>query len=200
MIGLHPTSVDAEHDWHRELDVVEEYLQRGEVMFCGVGEIGLDFYWSREFCREQVEVFRRQLELSLEYELPIAVHTRDAWAEMTSIIEEYRGRGLRGVFHAFSDSVESYERLRTCGEFWFGIGGVVTFKRSGLADVVRAIPIEDIVLETDCPYLTPVPFRGQRNESSYVSYICAKIAELKGLTVEEVDRVTSENARRCFGL
>lgn len=200
MIGLHPTSVDAAHDVRREIEIVEEYLRRGEVSFCGVGEIGLDFYWSEEFRCEQIEVFRHQIELALMYDLPIAVHTRSAWAEMIEVIESYRGRGLRGVFHAYSDTIETYRRLKSCGEFWFGIGGVVTFKRSATAEVVREMELDDILLESDCPYLTPEPFRGRRNESSYIPYICARVAEIKGVAAAEVADATTLNARRCFNL
>ena len=119
---------------------------------------------------------------------------------MCEVIEQYRGRGLRGVFHAFSSDVATYERLRECGEFVFGIGGVVTFKKSALAEVVRHLPLEDLVLETDCPYLTPVPYRGQRNESSYVKYVCAKVAELTSRDYEEVAAATTANAKRIFRL
>ena len=157
------------------------------------------FYWSDGFRTEQTEALRRQIELALRYDLPIAVHTRSAWSEMTALIETFAGSGLRGVFHAFSDTAETYRRLRACGDFAFGIGGVVTFKKSPLAEVVRRMYPDDLVLETDCPYLTPVPYRGQRNESGYIPYICNKIAALKGTTPEEVAAATTRNARRMFG-
>ena len=199
MMGLHPTSVNDNPAWREELALVERYLADSPVgEFCAVGEIGLDFYWSNDFRTEQMEAFERQIELSLRYNLPIAVHTRSAWAEMCEVIEGFRGRGVCGVFHAFSDGVESYQRLRECGDFVFGIGGVVTFKKSPLAEVVREIPLEELVLETDCPYLTPAPFRGQRNESAYIPYICAKVAEIKGITPKEVAAQTTANAERIF--
>ena len=199
MMGLHPTSVNDNPAWRDELALVEQYLEESPVGdFCAVGEIGLDFYWSNDFREEQMEAFERQIELSLRHNLPIAVHTRSAWAEMCEVIERFRGRGVRGVFHAYSDGVESYRRLRECGDFLFGIGGVVTFKKSPLVEVVREIPLEELVLETDCPYLTPVPFRGQRNESAYVSYICDKIAEIKGISPEQVAAQTTTNAERMF--
>lgn len=199
MMGLHPTSVNDNPAWRDELALVEKYLENPPVArFYGVGEIGLDLYWSRDFREEQMEAFEHQIELSLRYNLPIAVHTRSAWAEMCEVVEGFRGRGVRGVFHAFSDSLETYERLRECGDFMFGIGGVVTFKKSPLADVVREIPLEELLLETDCPYLTPVPFRGQRNESAYIPYICEKIAEIKGVMPEEVAAQTTANAERIF--
>ena len=202
MMGLHPTSVNENPRWREELALVEHYLEsrpEGIPPFCAVGEIGLDLYWSREFREEQIEAFRRQIELSLHYRLPIAVHTRDAWPETVDIMHEYRGRGIRGVFHAFSDGIETYHALKSCGEFLFGIGGVVTFKKSRLAEVVREMELQDLLLETDCPYLTPVPHRGERNESSYVRFVCEKVAELKGLTPEEVAEATTANAERLFG-
>ena len=199
MMGLHPTSVNDNPAWREELALVGQYLEKSPVgEFCAVGEIGLDLYWSRDFREEQMEAFEQQIELALRYDLPIAVHTRSAWEEMCEVMEGFRGRGVRGVFHAFSDGLESYCRLRECGDFIFGVGGVVTFKKSPLAEVVREIPLEELVLETDCPYLTPVPFRGQRNESAYIPYICAKVAELKGVTPEEVAAQTTENAERMF--
>ncbi len=202
MMGLHPTSVNDNPLWQEELTRVEEYLHHppeGIARFCAVGEIGLDLYWSRDFREEQIEAFRRQIDLALEGGLPIAVHVREAWPETLEVVESYRGRGLRGVFHAFSDGVETYRRLKECGEFLFGIGGVVTYKKSRIADVVREMQLGDLVLETDCPYLTPVPHRGERNESAYVRYVCAKVAELKGLAEEEVAAATTANAVRMFG-
>ena len=201
MMGLHPTSVNDNPRWQEELDKVELYLQsppEGIARFCAVGEIGLDLYWSRDFREEQTEAFRRQIEMALTHRLPIAVHTRDAWPETVELIRTFRGRGLRGVFHAFSDSIETYRALKECGEFAFGIGGVVTYKKSRIAETVREMELGDLVLETDCPYLTPVPHRGERNESSYVRYVCAKVAELKGLTAEEVAAATTANAERMF--
>lgn len=202
MIGLHPTSVNDNPHWREELDEVEHLLRTPPkgVRFVGVGEIGLDFYWSQDFRAEQTEAFRRQCRLAVEAGLPVAVHTRNAYPEMTAIVEEFRGSGLRGVFHAFSEDVETYRRLRACGDFLFGIGGVVTYKKAQIAQTVCDIPLSDIVLETDCPYLTPVPLRGRRNESSYVKYVCRRVAELKGVSEEEVAAVTTRNAERMFGL
>lgn len=200
MMGLHPTSVNDNPRWREELDAVRRLLDCPPAGgFCAVGEIGLDFYWSGDFRAEQTEAFRCQIEWALEADLPIAVHTRAAWPEMVRIVESYRGRGLRGVFHAFSDTLESYRRLKACGDFLFGIGGVVTFKKSPLADTVREMELRDLVLETDCPYLTPVPHRGERNEPAYVRFVGAKVAELKGVPFEEVAAATTENARRMFG-
>ena len=202
MMGLHPTSVNDNPRWRDELAAVGRLLDSppAGIRFVGVGEIGLDLYWSQDFKSQQLEAFRTQCQLALRHNLPIAVHTRNAYDEMAGIIEEFRGTGLRGVFHAFNESAEVYRRLRACGDFLFGIGGVVTYKRAQIAETVAEIPLEDIVLETDCPYLTPVPYRGKRNESSYVAYVCRRVAELKGLTEEDVAAATTANAGRMFAL
>lgn len=210
MMGLHPTSVNDNPRWREELEIVERTLTQappeGIDRFVAVGEIGLDFYWSRDFVAEQTEAFVFQLRLAARLGLPVAIHTRDAWSEMVEILTQEshaareRGEELRGVLHAYSDSVETYHRLCEGGHFKFGIGGVVTFKKSPLAEVVREMSLEDLLLETDCPYLTPAPFRGKRNESGYISYICHKIAELKGIEAEEVARITTKNAQELFRL
>ena len=203
LMGLHPTSVNDNPRWREELGEVERLLAnppQGVNRFYGVGEIGLDLYWSRDWQAEQTEAFRAQLDMALKYDLPIVVHTRDAWEEMAAIIEEYSGKGLRGVFHAFSSDVAMYERLKEYGDFVFGIGGVVTFKKSALAEAVKAMQLEDLVVETDAPYLTPAPHRGTRNESSYVRFVAQKIAELKGVDYEVVAERTTANAKRIFGL
>ena len=203
MMGLHPTSVNDNPNWRADLQRVDDYLQhppQGVERFYGVGEIGLDFYWNSDFCQEQIEAFKCQIEMAIKYNLPIAVHTRNAWEQMCEVMEQFSGRGVRGIFHAFSDGVESYQRLKKCGDFLFGVGGVVTFKKSKLAEVVQAMELTDIVLETDCPYLTPVPHRGERNESSYVKYICQKIAELKGVDYNTVAEQTTENVKRIFNI
>ena len=159
MMGLHPTSVNDNPRWREELDEAAALLKNppAGIRFVGVGEIGLDLYWSAAFRDEQIEAFRRQCRLALECDLPIAVHTRNAWAEMERVVGEFRGSGLRGVFHAFGEDEATYRRLRALGDFRFGIGGVVTFRKSPLAETVRNMALEDIVLETDCPYLTPAP-------------------------------------------
>lgn len=203
MMGLHPTSVNENPHWQRDLMQVEAFLQQppqGVERFWGVGEIGLDFYWSKDFKEEQIAAFEAQVEMSIKYDLPIVVHTRDAWAEMCEVMEKFAGRGVRGVFHAFSDDVDSYQKLKKCGDFLFGVGGVVTFKKSKLAEVVKQMDLADIILETDCPYLTPVPHRGERNESSYVRFICAKVAELKDVDYQLVADQTTANAKRIFKL
>ncbi len=203
MMGLHPTSVNDNPHWREELALVGRMLvapPEGIAHFCAVGEIGLDLYWSRDFTAEQTEAFRQQIDWSLALGLPVSVHTRDAWPETVEVMRACRGRGVRGVFHAFSGDAALYRELKGYGDFLFGIGGVVTFKKSPLAEAVREMELEDLVLETDCPYLTPVPHRGERNESAYVRYVCEKVAALKGLSAEEVAAATSRNAARMFGL
>jgi len=206
MMGLHPTSVNDNPRWREELAEAERCLlspPRG-LRFCAVGEIGLDYYWSAGFKAEQREAFIAQCRLAASLDLPVSIHTRAAWDDMCSILEtetaraESRGERLRGVLHAFSEDAAVYRRLRACGDFLFGIGGVVTFKRSAAAAAVREMDLEHMVLETDCPYLTPVPHRGGRNESAYVGLVCAKVAELKGAAPESVAAVTTANARRMF--
>lgn len=206
MMGLHPTSVNDNPRWRDELAEVGRYLSSppSGIRFCAVGEIGLDYYWSGDFKDEQREAFIAQCRLAARMDLPVAIHTRAAWDDMCEILDaetaraSARGERLRGVLHAFSESADVYRRLRACGDFLFGIGGVVTFKKSAVAAAVVEMELEHIVLETDCPYLTPVPHRGERNESAYVSLVCDKVAELKGVALERVAAVTTENARRMF--
>lgn len=200
MAGLHPTSVNDNPQWQSELDMVERLLHTAPTKLWGVGEIGLDLYWSKEFYREQREALHAQLELALQHNLPVVIHTRLAYNEMVDAIATYRGRGLRGVFHAFADNAEMARKLERMGEFKFGIGGVVTFKNSGLNKVVEELPMELLLLETDSPYLTPVPHRGKRNEPAYVEHVCRKIAEIKGTTFEVVESITTANAKHIFGI
>lgn len=201
MMGLHPTSVNDNPRYRDDLERVARLLEAPPdgIRFCGVGEVGLDLYWSRDFADEQLEALRFQIELALRYGLPLVIHTRDAWDEMCGVLEEYRGRGVRGVMHSFCGTREHYRRILGCGDFLFGVGGVVTFKRSAIAGLLPEIGIERAVLETDAPYLTPVPFRGKRNESAYVCYVCAKVAELCGTDERRVEEATERNVRAMFG-
>lgn len=201
MMGLHPTSVNDNPRWREELAAVEAWLDTpppGLEGFCAVGEIGLDFYWSSDFREEQIEAFRRQCALAVEHDLPVAIHTREAWPEMIAVVEQLRGSGLKGVFHAYSEDAATYRRLREAGDFLFGIGGVVTFRKSRVAEAVAEMSLDDLVIETDCPYLTPAPHRGERNESAYVGYVCEKVAAIKGIPAEEVAAATTANALRMF--
>jgi len=194
MMGLHPCSVNASYE--QELVVVEEWLNRRS--FVAVGEIGLDYYWDMTFKAEQAIAFRKQIEWALERKLPIVIHTRNAMEDTIAIVEEYVGRGLRGIFHCFSGTAEDAKRIMQTG-FYFGIGGVLTYKNSGLADAIADVPLERMVLETDAPYLAPVPFRGKQNESSYLVYIAEKLALVKNTSLEEVARMTTFNAENIFG-
>ena len=206
MMGLHPTSINDNPRWREELSEVEHYLNNPPegIRFCAVGEIGLDYYWSEEFVAEQREAFVTQCRWAAERNMPVAIHTRAAWADMCEILEaegeraRQRGERLRGVLHAYSEDATTYRRLAESGDWLFGIGGVVTYKKSTVAEAVKEMSLEHIILETDCPYLTPVPHRGKRNESSYVVHVCEKIAQLKGITAEEVAYATTANARRMF--
>jgi TatD DNase family protein len=203
MMGLHPTAVNDNPRWRDELALVEKYLKEppeGIGRFWGVGETGIDLHWSRDFLAEQAEAFERQIELSLEHGLPLVVHARDAWDEVFRSLEKYRGSGLRGVLHAFSGGVGEYRRARGLGDFAVGISGVATYKRGPLDEVIHGVPLDDIVLETDCPYLTPEPLRGTRNESSYLPLICARVAQVLGLPPADVESATTDNARRIFGI
>ena len=179
MMGLHPTSEG--------------------IRFYGVGEVGLDFYWSRDWMDEQFEALRFQIELALRYDLPLVVHTRDAWDEMCRLMQEYAGSGLRGIMHSFCGSIDHYRALKASGDFLFGVGGPVTYKRSTLPDTLREIPLTELVLETDSPYLPPVPYRGKRNESAYVELVARKLAEIYETTPEEVGEITTRNALKLFG-
>ena len=193
MLGLYPGSVDK--DWEKEIERMLEYSDRKVV---AIGEIGLDYYYGKEFEKEQREALHWQLDYAKERDLPVNIHLRDAMGDFLEILRSHKG--LRGNMHAYSGSYESFMELQRLGDWSIGVGGVVTFKKASLAEVVTKVPLERIVLETDAPYLTPVPYRGRRNESSYIPFIAAKVAELKGITIEEVAEVTTSNARNLFGI
>ena len=167
---------------------------------CAIGEIGMDCYWSKEFVEEQKTVFRMQLELAHEMNLPVIIHSRESTSLILDILEQCRHLGLRGVFHAFSGSIETFRSLSRYGDWYVGIGGVLTYKKASIAETVKEIPLERILLETDSPYLTPVPKRGTRNESAYIPLIAEKLALQKGVDTEEIAAVTTTNARSLFGI
>jgi len=195
MMGLHPTSVRA--NYLDELDMVRKYLKDTAYRFYGVGEIGIDLYWDKTFQKEQTEAFNLQLGLALEHKLPVAIHTRNSMEVTLKIMEDRNDIGLRGVFHCYSGDVSQAKRAVNM-RFYLGIGGVITYKKSGLAEVVAAMPLEFLLLETDAPFLPPVPHRGKRNESSYIPLIAQKVAEIKGVTLEKVAEVTTANAMKLF--
>ena len=195
MLGLYPGSVGK--DWRKEFDLMLAYRDRKPL---AIGEIGLDYHYGTEFAAEQKEAFRLQLELAAEMGLPVNIHLREATEDFFSIMDDCAHLHLKGALHAFSGSYETFRRVLKYGEWYVGIGGVVTFKKASLAETVRKIPLENIILETDCPYLTPVPYRGTRNESMHIPVIAAKIAEIKGVSLEEVAEKTTANAERLFNL
>ena len=193
MMGLHPCSV--KEDFETEIQTVKDYLQQRP--FIALGEIGLDFYWDKTFMDQQYKAFHQQIELAIGYDLPIAIHSRNATDECIEVVKQYPG--LRGVFHCFSGDVAQAEAVMAAG-FYLGIGGVVTFKNGGLDKVLPQIGLEKVVLETDAPYLAPVPFRGKRNESSYLKIIAEKVASLMGVDLAEVAAATTQNAKNLFRL
>lgn len=194
MMGLHPCSVKA--NFMEELGMVETFLENRQ--FAAVGEIGLDFYWDKTFTSQQYEAFHRQIEWALHYDLPIVIHSRNSIDECINVVAEHQQGKLRGVFHCFSGNEEQAKKIIDTG-FYLGIGGVVTFKNAGLDKVMETIGLNHIVLETDAPYLAPVPFRGKRNEPSYLKYMVEKLAEIKQCSKEEIAAVTTGNAEKLFG-
>ncbi len=193
MMGLHPCSVDKSHQ--DELNIVEEWLNKRP--FAAVGEIGLDYYWSTEYKNEQKQTFDLQMQWALERNLPIVIHSRNAMQETIDAVKLFADKGLRGIFHCFSGTADDAADIVNMN-FYLGIGGVITYKKSGLPEALQNISLENIVLETDAPYLSPVPFRGKRNESSYLPLIAQKVAEIKNVSVEEVAAITTINAEKVF--
>lgn len=193
MMGLHPCSVKADVD--DELATVQKNLAAQH--YVAIGEIGLDFYWDTTFRNEQYRAFETQIQWALQFNLPIVIHSREAIDACIDVVANYPA--LRGVFHCFSGSVAQAERILN-QHFFLGIGGVVTYKKAGLDAVVQAVGLDGLLLETDAPYLAPVPYRGKRNESSYLPIVAQKIADATGRSVEEVASITTQNAKRLFGL
>lgn len=194
MMGLHPCSV--KENYEQELALVEQYLTQRK--FAAIGEAGLDFYLDTSFKTQQYIALRKQIALALQYNLPLILHTRNAMQETIDCIKAYRGSGLRGIFHCFGGSADEAGQIIDCG-FLLGIGGVLTYKKSGLDVVLKDIDLQHLVLETDSPYLAPVPYRGKRNESAYIKEIATKLAEVKEVSLEEVDSITTHNALKIFG-
>ena len=193
MMGLHPCSV--KENFRVVLEEMETHLQ--ERSFCAIGEIGMDLYWDKTFRKEQEEAFYIQCNWAMDRGIPIVIHSRDATQELIGLIEQINDKRLFGIFHCFGGSLEEAEQIISLG-FLLGIGGVVTFKKSGLADTLRSIDLKNLVLETDAPYLSPTPYRGKRNESSYIPIIAQKIADSKSISIEEVAQTTTQNALRLF--
>lgn len=196
MIGLHPTSVDV--DYREQLHLIEEELS-GVHRYIAVGEIGMDLYWSDSFRKEQQEVFARQLEWALHYDLPVVIHCREAFEQIYEIMNSYKSTSLRGVFHSFTGSVADAVRALEYENFYLGINGVLTFKKSHLPELLKEnVPLDRVLLETDSPYLAPVPNRGRRNETSYMVEILKKLSEIYDVLPERVAEITSINALNLF--
>ncbi|MFZ9388289.1 MAG: TatD family hydrolase [Chitinophagaceae bacterium] len=195
MMGLHPCSVKG--DYRNELDLARGYIEMR--VFVAVGEIGLAFYWDKTYIYQQFTAFHEQIEWALHFDLPIVIHSRESVDDCISVVAEHQKGKLRGVFHCFSGNLEQAQRVIDLG-FYLGIGGVVTFKNSGLDKVMESVSLDHVLLETDAPYLAPVPFRGKRNEPSYLKFIVEKLSGIKKISVEEIARITSGNANILFSL
>lgn len=199
MAGLHPTSVNDTVD--RELDIVYgELRQAREKGYVAVGEIGLDLYWDQTYLTQQLKAFEQQLQWALEFNLPVVIHCREAFPYIYKVLQGYRHTPLRGIFHSFTGTAEEAASLLEFPGFLLGINGVLTFKKSSLPEVLQSVPVERLLVETDSPYLTPVPYRGRRNESGYVVHTLRRLVEVYALTAEEVAKITSENALKVFGM
>lgn len=195
MLGLHPC--DVKENWKHELQTIYTALQQTRVY--AIGEIGIDLYWDKTHLAEQQEAFKQQIAWAKAADLPIVIHCRDAFNEVYAILQQEHDEKLRGIFHCFSGTVEQAQQIIELG-FMLGIGGVVTYKNAGLDKVVQQIDIKHLVLETDAPYLTPVPYRGKPNESAHLIYVAQKVADLHQMSLESVAEITTENSKKVFGI
>ena len=195
MLGFHPTSVDT--DALKKVKEMKKRLTKGHP-YIAIGEVGLDLYWDKTYIKEQKQVLEEQIQWALEEDLPLVIHCREAFPELFEVLRPYKETKLSGVFHSFTGTVEEAEELVGYTRFMIGVNGVVTFKKSTLPDALKIIPMERLVLETDSPYLAPVPFRGKRNETSYVKRVALKLAELYEMEIGEVERQTTANALKVF--
>ena len=195
MLGLHPCSV--KEGWEDELATIVN--AKGEHKIYAVGEIGIDLYWDKATLAEQVTAFKKQIAWAKELKLPIVIHCRDAFNEVFEVLEQEKDDDLRGIFHCFTGTLEQAEKVIALG-FYLGIGGVLTYKNAGLDKILPQIDLRHIVLETDSPYLTPVPYRGKPNESSYLIYVAQKVAELHQISIEAVAEITTQNSKLVFGV
>lgn len=196
MMGLHPSSV--KEDWEDQLAIIERELFTKK--YIAVGEIGMDLYWDKTFVEQQAEAFRRQVNWAKELKIPIAIHARDAFDEIFTILDELNDDNLTGVFHCFTGNVDQANHALSYGGFKLGIGGVLTYKKAGLDETLKSVPLDALILETDSPYLPPVPYRGKRNESSYIVHIAEKLTDVYNVPLKEIERVTTENAIELFQL
>lgn len=196
MMGLHPE--DIEENYKQVLADMKALLEVPNHPYIAIGEVGLDYYWDKTKVKEQEEVFRTQIEWAIEYHRPLMIHSRSAHRQLVTAISEYKDEDLSGVFHCFGGSKEEALELLQFPNFMLGIGGVVTYKNSHLAETLTSVPLERIVLETDSPYLTPVPYRGKRNESAYVAEVLRKVAQIYNVSEQEAESITNSNAKRIF--
>ena len=197
-IGVHPTSI--KEDYLGELEVAENFLVQEKNRIVAIGEIGLDLYWDKSFIKEQEIAIRKQFDWAVKYNLPAIVHTREAFDEMVKIVKDYEGSPLRILFHGYSGTPDQATEMLSLGDHLLGIGGVVTFKNSNLYLTVKEVGLDKITLETDAPYLPPVPYRGKRNESSYIPHIISHIASFMECDASEVEKATTNSANLLFGL
>tara|TARA_R110001583_G_scaffold7912_4_gene38676 strand:+ start:4884 stop:5651 length:768 start_codon:yes stop_codon:yes gene_type:complete len=195
MTGLHPTHV--KEDFREELNHVEKLLSQRK--FYAIGEIGIDLYWDKTFLKEQQEAFQYQIQLAKKHGLPIVIHCREAFEEVFEVLEREKGEGLFGIFHCFTGTLEQAEKAISYN-LKLGIGGVVTFKNGKIDTFLQQVPIEHIVLETDAPYLAPVPYRGKRNESGYLVNVANKLADIHNMDIEDLARITTQNSKEIFGI
>ncbi|MGB1004237.1 MAG: TatD family hydrolase [Salibacteraceae bacterium] len=196
MIGLHPS--DVKENFEEELAIVKKEAEKGK--YIAIGEIGIDLYWDKTFLKQQQEAFAFQIELAKTHGLPIAIHARDSFDEIFEVLDQHNDENLTGVLHCFTGNLEQANRVINYGGFKLGIGGVATFKNGGLDKVIPHVDLKHLVLETDAPFLAPTPYRGKRNESKYIPIIADKIAQMKGLRIEEVAETTTKNALELFPL
>ena len=196
MIGFHPTSIEGP-DAIYKVKEMKKRLVEGHP-YIAIGEVGLDLYWDKTWLKEQQQVLDEQIQWALEWKLPLVIHCREAFPELFQVLEPYKHTELTGVFHSFTGTVDEARELMGYSRFMIGVNGVVTFKKSILPEALKEVPLTKLVLETDSPYLAPVPFRGKRNETSYVKKVAVKLAELYGMEIGEVERQTTENALKVF--
>jgi TatD DNase family protein len=196
MMGLHPCSVKA--NFQEELEMVENEISKGN--YIAVGEIGIDLYWDKEFKEQQIESFKFQIDLAKKHDLPIVIHVREAFDEVFKVLDECGGGAMKGVFHCFTGNAEQAKKALSYDGFYLGLGGVLTFKKSGLDQVVKDLPLDRLLLETDAPYLAPTPNRGKRNEPSYLFDVAQKLADIKEMSINDIAEITTANATRLFSL
>ncbi len=194
LMGLHPESI--KENYEQDLQQIEKLLNKGQ--FYGIGEIGIDLYWSTKYKNQQIEAFRYQVKLAKKMKLPVIIHTREAFDEVFSVIDSENDKNLTGIFHCFTGNLSQAQHIINYGGFKLGIGGILTYKKSHLANIIKNIELQHIVLETDSPFLAPVPKRGKRNESSFIIFIAQFLSELKGISFDELAQITTNNAKEIF--